>query len=223
MIAENLKKIHAQIPTNVCLIAVSKTKPIALLEEAYSAGQRVFGENKAQEMRDKQEVLPKDIVWHFIGHLQTNKIKYIAPFVHLIHSVDSLELLQAIDKEAFKNGRVIDCLLQLHIAKEETKFGLNQTETTDLLTSDTYKNLHNIRIVGLRGRATNTPDTEQIQNEFIELHNLFLQLKNGYFKTDPAFKEISMGMSEDYNLAIAHGSTMVRVGSAIFGARVYTK
>lgn len=222
MIAENLKKVRESIPEDVCLIAVSKTKPIALLTEAYTQGQRVFGENKAQEMRDKHAALPKDIIWHFIGHLQTNKIKYIAPFVHLIHSIDSLSLLQAVNKEALKNGRVIDCLLQFYIAAEETKFGLDREEAAELLSSKEYKELQNVRIVGVMGMATYTEKKEQIRQEFKNLYTIFIECKKMYFENVPEFKEISMGMSDDYSIAIEEGSTMVRVGSAIFGERVYS-
>ena len=221
MIQENLNIVRATVPSNVTLIAVSKTKPIPDLQEAYDAGQRVFGENKALEMRDKYQELPKDIHWHFIGHLQTNKIKYIAPFVTLIHSIDSASLLEAVNKEAAKKERVIDCLLQFHIAQEETKFGLDLEEAKSLLESESYKNLKNIRICGVMGMATFTDDTNQVRNEFKSLKNIFDFLKENYFKDDAAFKEISMGMSDDYPIAIEEGATMVRVGSKIFGARNY--
>ena len=221
MIQENLNIVRATVPSNVTLIAVSKTKPIPDLQEAYDAGQRVFGENKALEMRDKYQELPKDIHWHFIGHLQTNKIKYIAPFVTLIHSIDSASLLEAVNKEAAKKERVIDCLLQFHIAQEETKFGLDLEEAKSLLESESYKNLKNIRICGVMGMATFTDDTNQVRNEFKSLKKIFDYLKENYFKDDAAFKEISMGMSDDYPIAIEEGATMVRVGSKIFGARNY--
>lgn len=221
MIQENLNIVRATVPSNVTLIAVSKTKPIPDLQKAYDAGQRVFGENKALEMRDKHQELPKDIHWHFIGHLQTNKIKYIAPFVTLIHSIDSASLLEAVNKEAAKKERVIDCLLQFHIAQEETKFGLDLEEAKSLLESESYKNLKNIRICGVMGMATFTDDTNQVRNEFKSLKNIFDFLKENYFKDDAAFKEISMGMSDDYPIAIEEGATMVRVGSKIFGARNY--
>lgn len=221
MIQENLNIVRATIPSNVTLIAVSKTKPVSDLQEAYDAGQRVFGENKALEMRDKHHELPKDIQWHFIGHLQTNKIKYIAPFVTLIHSIDSTSLLEAVNKEAAKKERVIDCLLQFHIAQEETKFGLDIEEAKSLLESESYKNLRNIRIVGVMGMATFTDDTNQIRNEFKSLKDIFDFLKENYFKEDEFFKEISMGMSDDYPIAIEEGATMVRVGSKIFGVRNY--
>lgn len=222
MIKENLNKVRATVPNDVALIAVSKTKPVADLQEAYDAGQRIFGENKALEMRDKHQELPKDIQWHFIGHLQTNKIKYIAPFVSLIHSIDSISLLEAVNKEAVKNNRVIDCLLQFHIAKEETKFGLDIEEAEEMLKSDSYKNLNNINIIGVMGMATFTDDVNQIRNEFKSLKNIFNILKERYFQDKESFKEISMGMSDDYPIAIEEGATMVRVGSKIFGARNYS-
>ena len=221
MIQENLNKIRNTIPLNVTLVAVSKTKPVTDLQEAYDAGQRIFGENKALEMRDKHQQLPKDIQWHFIGHLQTNKIKYIAPFVTLIHSIDSASLLEAVNKEAAKNNRIIDCLLQFHIAQEETKFGLDMKEATTLLESESFKNLKNINICGVMGMATFTDDNEQIRNEFKTLKNIFNTLKDSYFKDSEAFKEISMGMSDDYPIAIEEGATIVRVGSKIFGVRNY--
>ena len=221
MIKENLNIVRATVPSNVTLIAVSKTKPVSDLQEAYDAGQRVFGENKALEMRDKHQVLPDDIQWHFIGHLQTNKIKYIAPFVTLIHAIDSLSLLEAVNKEAAKNNRVIDCLLQFHIAQEETKFGLDIEEAKLLLESESFKNLKNINICGVMGMATFTDNAAQVRNEFKNLKNIFETLKENYFKDNASFKEISMGMSDDYPIAIEEGATMVRVGSKIFGARNY--
>ena len=221
MIQENLNIVRATVPSNVTLIAVSKTKPVSDLQEAYDAGQRIFGENKALEMRDKHQVLPDDIQWHFIGHLQTNKIKYIAPFVTLIHAIDSLSLLEAVNKEAVKNNRIIDCLLQFHIAQEDTKFGLDIEEAKALLESDVYKDLENINIVGVMGMATFTDDAAQVRNEFKNLKNIFDTLKENYFRDKDSFKEISMGMSDDYPIAIEEGATMVRVGSKIFGARNY--
>ena len=218
MIKENLNNVRTTIPENVTLIAVSKTKPVSDLQEAYDAGQRIFGENKALEMRDKHQELPKDIKWHFIGHLQTNKIKYIVPFVTLIHSIDSASLLEAVNKEAVKNNRVIDCLLQFHIAQEETKFGLDMEEAKTMIESENFKKLNNVRIVGVMGMATFTDDVNQVRNEFKTLKNIFDTLKENYFKDD-SFKEISMGMSDDYPIAIEEGATMVRVGSKIFGAR----
>lgn len=221
MIKENLNNVRTTIPENVTLIAVSKTKPVSDLQEAYDAGQRIFGENKALEMRDKHQELPKDIKWHFIGHLQTNKIKYIVPFVTLIHSIDSASLLEAVNKESVKNNRVIDCLLQFHIAQEETKFGLDMEEAKTMIESENFKKLNNVRIVGVMGMATFTDDVNQVRNEFKTLKNIFDTLKENYFKDD-SFKEISMGMSDDYPIAIEEGATMVRVGSKIFGARNYT-
>lgn len=221
MIKDNLETVRESIPSGVLLVAVSKTKPVEDLMEAYEAGQRVFGENHALEMRDKHEVLPKDIDWHFIGHLQTNKIKYIIPFVRLIHSIDTFNLLQAVNKEAVKNNRVVDCLLQFHVAEEETKFGLSLEEADDILNSDTFKELKNIRICGIMGMATNTDNQVQIRKEFHHLKEIFGTLKAKYFADCEYFKEISMGMSHDYRLAIEEGSTMVRVGSRIFGARNY--
>lgn len=221
MIKENLNIVRATVPSDVTLIAVSKTKPVSDLQEAYDAGQRIFGENKALEMRDKHQVLPDDIQWHFIGHLQTNKIKYIAPFVTLIHAIDSLSLLEAVNKEAAKNNRVINCLLQFHIAQEETKFGLDMEEARAMLESESYKNLNNINICGVMGMATFTDDAAQVRDEFKSLKNIFETLKENYFKGNESFKEISMGMSDDYPIAIEEGATMVRVGSKIFGARNY--
>jgi pyridoxal phosphate enzyme (YggS family) len=221
MIQENLNIVRATVPSDVTLIAVSKTKPVSDLQEAYDAGQRIFGENKALEMRDKYQELPKDIQWHFIGHLQTNKIKYIAPFVTLIHAIDSLPLLESVNKEAAKNNRIIDCLLQFHIAQEETKFGLDIEEAKSLLESESFKDLKNINICGVMGMATFTDDVVQVRNEFKNLKNIFETLKENYFKANDSFKEISMGMSDDYPIAIEEGATMVRVGSKIFGARNY--
>jgi pyridoxal phosphate enzyme (YggS family) len=201
-------------------VAVSKTKPIEDLQEAYNAGQRIFGENQVQELADKYEKLPKDIQWHLIGHLQTNKVKYIAPFISLIHSVDSIKLLQEINKQAQKNNRVIDCLLQIYIADEETKYGLGFDEVIELLESQEFTELENIRIVGLMGIATNSENQKQIKEEFYELNTLFKGIKISYFKNQDYFKELSMGMSADYKIAIEQGSTLVRIGSDIFGERV---
>jgi len=220
-IATNLKELKKETDSvNVKLIAVSKTKPVEEVMEAYNAGQRVFGENQVQELVTKYEELPKDIEWHLIGHLQTNKVKYVAPFVSLIHSVDSLKLLQEIDKQAKKNNRVIDCLLQVYIADEDTKFGLGYDEAIELLRSEEYAELKHIRIVGVMGIATNSENPKQIKEEFYELRIFFQGLKQSYFRKDDAFKEISMGMSSDYKIAIEQGSTMIRVGSTIFGSRV---
>jgi pyridoxal phosphate enzyme (YggS family) len=187
--------------------------------EAYTAGQRAFGENKVQEMVDKYEQLPKDIQWHLIGHLQTNKVKYIAPFVHMIHAVDSLKLLQEIDKQAQKNNRIIPCLLQFHIAQEETKFGLDFTEAEALLQSREFIEMQNVQIAGLMGMASFTEDEEQVRDEFRNLNNYFQIIKSHYFKFNTEFKCLSMGMSGDYRIAIEEGSTMVRIGSTLFGSR----
>ncbi len=219
MIKEQLSKINEVIPPNVLLIAVSKTKPNEDLLEAYDAGQRHFGENKVQELCEKWNSLPKDIHWHIIGHLQTNKVKYIAEFIHLIHAVDSLKLLQEIDKQAKKHERIIPCLLQFHIAKEESKFGLSISEAEALLQTSVYATLTNIRIAGVMGMASFVDDEKQITNEFNELAQIYATLKNNYFKDVASFREISMGMSGDYPIAIKCGSTMIRVGSTIFGGR----
>lgn len=217
----NLEKIKKLIPSYVQLIAVSKTKPEIDILEAYKSGQRVFGENKAQEMAGKYQNLPKDIQWHFIGHLQTNKIKYISPFVTLIHSVDSAKLLLSIDKEAKRNNRIIDCLLQFYIATEESKFGFDLEEANALLNSDAFKYMNNIRISGVMGMATYTENEQLIRNEFKQLAEIFRDLKNNYFNNTNSFKEISMGMSGDYQIAIEEGSSMLRIGSSIFGDRNY--
>jgi hypothetical protein len=216
MISENFKIIRSQIPENVCLVAVSKTKPKELILEAYNLGQRHFGENKVQELSEKASELPKDIQWHLIGHLQTNKVKYIAEFVHLIHAVDSLKLLQEINKQALKHNRVIACLLQFHIADEETKFGLSREEAKLLLSSESYSALQNIKIIGVMGMASFVDDKNQIRNEFKALQAIFSEIKSDYFSDQTSFKEISMGMSGDFQLAIEEGSTMVRIGSSLF-------
>lgn len=217
-IAQNLTQIKSQLPAHVTLVAVSKTKPVSHLMEAYHAGQRIFGENYVQELVEKEKELPKDIQWHFIGHLQSRKVKLIAPFVSLIHGVDSLKLLEEINKKAKKNNRVINCLLQIHIAEEETKFGLNEEELNAILSSEDFKNLENIKIVGLMGMATFTENQTQIEKEFKHLRTIFdkhsqLETSNSKLET------LSMGMSGDYQLAISCGSTMVRIGSSIFGSR----
>lgn len=219
MIREKLFEIKSELPPTTRLIAVSKTKPVAMIQEAYIAGQRLFGENKALEMRDKHNELPTDIEWHFIGHLQRNKIKYIIPFVSLIHSIDSLQLLQDVDAAALKHNRVVDCLLQFHIAQESTKFGLDWDEALALV--EALPTMPNVRIVGVMGMATNTPDVEQVRAEFRCLHLYFDKLKSQFFADNPYFQEISMGMSGDYQIAIEEGSTLVRLGSSIFGARDY--
>lgn len=219
-IAANLKKIKEELG-EATLVAVSKTKPNEDIQAAYDAGQRVFGENKAREMEGKAEALPDDIKWHMIGHLQSNKVKYIAPFVSLIHSVDKLKLLKEINKRAKQNERVIDVLLQIHIAKEESKFGMDEEEVRELLQSDAYKKFENIRVVGLMGMATLTEHQDQIKSEFSYLNSLFQQIKDAYFSDKESFKVLSMGMSGDYKIALSCGSTMVRIGSAIFGEREY--
>ncbi len=218
-IAKNIMEIKDSLPKGITLVAVSKTKPNNEIMEAYEAGQRVFGENKVQELTSKQEVLPKDIEWHFIGHLQSNKVKYIAPFVGLLHGIDSLKLLKAIHKEAKKNHRVIPCLLQFHIAQESTKFGFSMDEIQEIMHGDTLSELKNVEIRGVMGMATYTDNEAQIAKEFEQLSDIFNRLKSTYFKEQDSFKEISMGMSDDYRVAIEKGSTMVRVGSAIFGSR----
>ncbi|MFZ9956087.1 MAG: YggS family pyridoxal phosphate-dependent enzyme [Flavobacteriales bacterium] len=218
-ISQNLKNILATIPSGVKLIAVSKTKPNEAIVEAYQSGQRIFGENKAQELAAKQKDLPSDIEWHMIGHMQSNKVKYIAPFVALIHSVDSLSLLQEINKQALKNNRIIGVLLQFYIAEEESKFGFSMEEAEALLNSEEYKAFKNIEVCGVMGMATFTENQEQIKKEFKQLKTYFTQLKSAHFSEKERFNEISMGMSGDYLLAIQEGSTMVRVGSSIFGGR----
>ncbi len=216
-IAKNLKDIHRSIPKNVTLVAVSKTKPVSDLIIAYEAGQRIFGENKIQEMTDKWETMPKDISWHMIGHVQTNKVKYMAPYVHMIHAVDSFKLLREIDKQAKKNDRIINCLLQIKIAKEESKFGLTEEDARTVLKDASLNNLNNITIQGLMGMATFTKDQEQIEAEFKKIKRFFEQIKSEY----PGLEILSIGMSGDYQNAIKCGSTMVRIGSSIFGARNY--
>ncbi|GET23454.1 YggS family pyridoxal phosphate-dependent enzyme [Prolixibacter denitrificans] len=220
-IAEHLTEIRNSLPENVKLVAVSKTKPNEDLMEAYQTGQRMFGENKVQELVAKYESLPKDIEWHMIGHLQRNKVKYIAPFVSLIHGVDSFRLLKAIDKEGRKADRVLNVLLQFHIAEEETKFGLDLKEAEEMLNSQEFKNLQFVRIDGVMGMATFTDDIDQVRREFKSLSTIFGHLKKTYFNDAPNFSEISMGMSGDYKLAVEEGSTMVRIGSNIFGERNY--
>jgi len=221
MIAENLKRIKADLPAQVQLVAVSKTKPNAAILEAYEAGQRVFGENKIQEMTDKHDALPQDIEWHMIGHVQRNKVKYMAPFVALIHAVDSLRLLTEIDKQAERNNRVIPCLLQLFIADEETKFGLSEDELFELLDSEAFKALHHIKIQGLMGMATFTENQDQIRQEFSTLHHIFEKVQTYNHLPNVECKTLSMGMSNDYPIAIDCGSTMIRIGSTIFGERNY--
>lgn len=219
-IADNLSKLMKELNSlGIKLVAVSKTKPIEDLQEAYNAGQRIFGENMVQEMVEKYEKLPKDIDWHLVGHLQTNKVKYIAPFVSLIQAVDSMKLLQEIDKQALKNNRIIDCLIQVYIADEDTKYGLGFDEVIELLRSTEFQELKNVRIIGLMGIATNTDNTKHIKDEFYELQMFFKGVKQSFFRQEESFKELSMGMSADYKIAIELGSTMVRIGSTIFGGR----
>ena len=217
MIQENLQNIKATLPKNVTLVAVSKTKPVEDLQEAYNAGQRIFGENRIQEMAEKYELLPKDIKWHMIGHLQSNKVKYMAHFVDLIHGVDKFSTLKEINKQAKKHDRVIHCLLQAKIAEEDSKFGLSFDEIENILASEKLKDLVNIKIVGLMGMATFTDDKQQLHKEFSSLKNLFNKLKTD----NQNLKTLSMGMSGDYLIAIENGSTMIRVGSSIFGKRNY--
>jgi hypothetical protein len=214
-ISENLLKIKSQIPDFVTLVAVSKTKTVANLMECYNAGQRIFGENKIQEMADKHQEMPKDIQWHMIGHIQTNKVKYMAGFVSLIHGVDSFKLLEEINKQAKKHNRIIDCLLQIHIAQEDTKFGLNEVELKEFLLSERLKTLTNIRIIGLMGMASFTENKQQIKEEFQYLSEIF----NKSLMHNSELTILSMGMSGDYEIAVACGSTMIRVGSSIFGNR----
>lgn len=218
MIADTIRRFENELQGRAKLIAVTKTKPVAQLQEAYDAGCRMFGENKVQEMADKQPQLPPDVQWHLIGHLQTNKVKYIAPFVALIHSVDSLKLLQEIDRQAAKHQRVIDCLLQIHIASEETKFGLSAHEAQALLTAPELDQLANVRLVGLMGLATNTDNESQVRAEFRGLKQLY-DTFSPIQRPTVQFRELSMGMSGDYQIAIEEGSTLIRVGSAIFGSR----
>lgn len=220
-IADNLQQVLNELPEGVRLVAVSKFHPNEAIEEAYRSGQRVFGESKVQEMTAKYESLPKDIKWHFIGHLQTNKIKYIVPYVALIHGIDSYKLLVEVNKQAEKAGKVVNCLLQLHIAEEETKFGFSFEECRDMLAEGEWKTLSNIQLCGLMGMATNTDDNEQIEKEFCSLSSFFKEVKDSWFADTEAFRELSMGMSHDYHQAIAAGSTLIRVGSKIFGDRTY--
>ncbi len=220
-IGDKIASIKGQIPEQVRLVAVSKTKPIEDIQEAYDAGQRIFGENKALEMRDKRKALPDNIHWHFIGHLQTNKVKYIASFVKLIHSVDSMKVLREINKQALKNDRIISCLLQFHIASEETKFGLSPEEAYEILRSEEFKSFHNIKITGVMGMASNTFNTDLVRQEFKYLRTIYQNLQFDFFLGNIFFREISMGMSGDYQIAIQEGSTLIRIGSSIFGARNY--
>lgn len=228
-VAENIRKIKAYLPETVTLVAVSKTQPNKAILEAYQTGQRIFGENKVQELVEKFESLPKDIEWHMIGHLQTNKVKYIAPFVHLIHGIDSFKLLSEVNKQALSNHRIINVLLQVFIAKEETKFGFSKEEVMDLLNSEKFQELKNIKVIGLMGMATFTDDKKQVRKEFKSLKNLFDNLQNLKSQisnlklqtSNSKLSTLSMGMSSDYTIAIEEGSTMIRVGSSIFGERNY--
>lgn len=220
-IASNILGVQLTLPSTTTLVAVSKFHPAEAIAEAYEAGQRVFGENKAQELVSKYELLPKDIKWHFIGHLQSNKIKFIAPFIHTIQSVDSFKLLQEINKQAALNNRIINVYLQIHIADEDTKFGLSASECKAILSSADFQLLKNIDVCGLMGMATNTSDSEKVTTEFRYLKQLYQEIKDEYFANKISFSELSMGMSDDYRLAIAEGSTVVRVGSRIFGERQY--
>jgi PLP dependent protein len=221
-VAANLISLKKSLPAHCTLIAATKTHPAEVITEAYEAGHRVFGENKVQELAAKYEVLPKDIQWHLIGHLQTNKVKYIAPFVTLIHSVDSLKLLEEINKQAKKNERIISCLLQVYIAKEDSKFGFDEQELLALIKDQVVATLSNIRVTGLMGMATFTDNAEQVRNEFRSLKKMFESIKALPLPSNIRMEELSMGMSGDYKIAIEEGSTMVRVGSAIFGNRNYT-
>ncbi len=220
-IAQNIRQLKASLPEGVTLVAVSKFHPVEALMEAYDAGQRIFGESRAQELKAKQAALPKDIEWHFIGPLQSNKVKDIVPFIHLIHSVDSSRLLEEINKQAKKHARVVDVLLEIHVAKEESKHGLTPEECEDLLRSGEPAALGNVRIRGLMAMASNTDDEERIRREFRTVRDLFLRLKRTFFADSEAFDTLSMGMSHDYPVAIQEGSTMIRVGTSIFGEREY--
>ena len=216
-----LSSIKAELPKQVRLVAVSKYHPVEMIQEAYDAGQRLFGENHVQEMTQKYALLPKDIEWHFIGHLQTNKVKYIAPFVSLIHSVDSLKLLKEINKQAEKAQRIIPCLLQIHIAKEETKFGFSFDECREMLQQGEWKNLKNVQLCGVMGMGTFTDNVDQVRFEFHSLKDFFDEIKENVFSDNPSFREISMGMTDDYPIAIEEGSTLIRIGTKIFGKRIY--
>ncbi|MBR5235132.1 MAG: YggS family pyridoxal phosphate-dependent enzyme [Bacteroidaceae bacterium] len=220
-IAEQIKRLRGELPEGVSLLAISKYQPIEALQEAYDAGQRMFGENHIQEMAAKAAVLPKDIAWHFTGHVQTNKIKYMASFVSLIHAVDSFRLLREINKHAAKHDRIIDCLLQIHIAQEDTKYGLTVEECRELLATEPWRELTNVHIVGLMAMGSNTDDMEQVRGEFRQMKQLFDEVKTTYFADDSSFCQLSEGMTDDYPIAIEEGSTIVRIGSMIFGDRVY--
>ena len=220
-ISDRIESLKRTLPLGVQLIAVSKYHPAEMIREAYDAGQRLFGENHVQEMAAKQPFLPADIQWHMIGHLQTNKVKYMISFVAMIHSVDSLKLLREINKQAQKVNRIVDCLLQLYVAQEETKFGFTLEECRQMLAEGEWRQMNNVRLCGVMGMATNTNSDDEVKDEFIAIHNFFTEIKTQYFVNEPFFKEVSMGMSNDYSLAVQCGSTMVRVGTSIFGARQY--
>ncbi len=221
MIAETIQQINQQLPPQTRLVAVSKYHPVSAVQEAYDAGQRIFGESHVQELREKYEALPKDIQWHFIGHLQTNKIKYIAPFVSLIHAVDTPHLLSEISKHAVKCQRRIPCLLQLHVAQEETKYGFSVDECEEYLQSGTWQELPGAEIAGIMCMASNVDDNAQIAREFQQAADFFQHCRQTYFSQQPSFRECSWGMSHDYPIALQHGSTLVRIGSMIFGDRIY--
>lgn len=218
-IAEQITRLQKELPEGISLLAISKYQPIEAIQEAYGAGQRMFGENHIQEMAAKAAALPKDIQWHFTGHVQTNKIKYMAPFVSLVHAVDSFRLLREIDKHAAKHERRIDCLLQIHIAQEDTKYGLTVDECRQLLANEPWKELEHVRITGLMAMGSNTDDMEQVRHEFRQIKGLFDELKEKYFANEPSFCQLSEGMTDDYPIAIEEGSTIVRIGSMIFGKR----
>lgn len=221
MIAEQIRRITAELPASCRLVAVSKFHPAASIMEAYEAGQRVFGESHVQELQAKHSELPADIEWHFIGHLQSNKVKYIAPYVSLIHAVDTPKLLAEIEKQAAKHGRTICCLLELHVAEEDTKYGFTPDELIQFLAEGSWRDMTHVQIAGLMCMATNTDNTARIEADFLRAHNIYKEAKERFFATDPAFTELSMGMSHDYRLAIKHGATLVRIGTTIFGDRVY--
>ena len=221
MIAERIHALTSQLPQGVRLVAISKFHPAEAIAEAYAAGQRLFGESRVQELQAKHEALPKDIEWHFIGHLQTNKVKYIVPYVSLIHGIDSFRLLAEVDRQAERVGRTVGCLLQMHIAREETKFGFSFEECRQLLQEGEWRQLHHVRLRGMMGMATNTDNMQQVEEEFRSLATFFHEVKTTWFAADEAFCELSMGMSHDYPQAIAAGSTLIRVGTYIFGERNY--
>ncbi len=221
MIGDTIRELQHQLPDGTRLVAVSKYHPASAIQEAYNAGQRIFGESHVQEMQSKRPLLPADIEWHFIGHLQTNKVKYIAPYVSLIHAIDSPKLLAEVSKQGVKCGRRIPCLLQLHIAQEETKFGFTIEECKEYLLHGEWETLHGVELQGLMCMASNTDNEQRIAGEFETAYRFFLRIKKTYFLNNPNFRECSWGMSEDYHIAVRHGSTLVRIGSRIFGERQY--